>query len=465
MRNIKYGRLLTVVLPVLFSAASITSAAWNIIDIGNGVSAMYGIAIGNVRNDGVNRIYGSNANTHIYEFTYSGNLWNKTDIGTGGGGVTGCLVAGNGRNDGVTRLYGASANAHIYEFSYSGGAWATVDLGNGGNSMNGVALGIGQNDGKIRVYGANSDGHVYEFTFAGGTTWTKADLGLGGVSTGSMNKISLAAGRNDASVRVYAANNDFHMYEFTYSGGSWSNIDMGFGGSLMRDAACGNGRSDGLNRLYGANADGRLYEYAFGSNAWSLFSMDSGSLTNANSWMEGVTIASGRNDGVARVYGADKDTHMYEFTYLADTWTKTDMGSSGGYMQAVAAGSGRNDGVSRIYAANYDFHIYEFSYSTSTSISQNVSNNSLSNAVVYPTFANLSKGDKINFADFTPGADIVIISLPGHVVKTMRADINGSLPAWDGTVDSGGKAASGTYVVHAANNKGEVKLFKILLIK
>ena len=76
---------------------------------------MKGIAIGNGRNDGVMRVYGANSSNHIYEFTYSGGVWNRVDMGTSG--IIGIAI-GNGRNDGVVRVYGANSSNHIYEFTW-----------------------------------------------------------------------------------------------------------------------------------------------------------------------------------------------------------------------------------------------------------------------------------------------------------------------------------------------------------
>ena len=43
------------------------------------------------------------------------------------------------------------------------------------------------------------------------------------------------------------------------------------------------------------------------------------------SWMESLAVGNGRNDGVTRVYGGNRDTHIYEFTYsrargVKQTW-------------------------------------------------------------------------------------------------------------------------------------------------
>jgi hypothetical protein len=74
-------------------------------------------------------------------------------------------MASLSRNDGVIRVYGSNGDKHIYEFTYSGSVWNKVDLGSGGDTMQNVVLGNGRNDGTMRVYGANNDDHIYEFTY------------------------------------------------------------------------------------------------------------------------------------------------------------------------------------------------------------------------------------------------------------------------------------------------------------
>ncbi len=479
MRNAKYYVFIFIALSTILIARSMALAKWSIFDIGKANYTLYGMAMGAARNDGINRIYATSTDTNIYEYTYTGNTWTHDYIGQAWG-IMNSLAIGNGRNDGINRIYVAAVNSHMYELTYStsvAGSWGLVDLGSGlgllngapMNGMNGVALGNGRNDGIIRVYGACDDAHMYEFTYTAGA-WYKVDMGSATAASG-MTKVTLAAGRNDGMIRVYASNDDTHMYEFTYSGGAWTSLDMGSDASQMRGIASGNGRNDvpSYVRIYGANADGRMFENSYSNvnSSWTFSCMDNSTLSNANSWMEAVILENGENDGVLRLYGADHDTHLYEFTYntSVSTFTKVDMGMSGSYMNSITSGFGRNDGIVRIYATNANDHIYEYTFSTSTLISENQSNNAIVNAVVYPTFANLSKGDKINFANFTPGAKLVIFTLAGHVIKSIQADANGLIPSWDGTIDNGGKAASGTYIIHSSDNVGSYKTFKIMLIK
>jgi len=484
MKNSTCSKLLVIVAVILAMAHPVVFAYWSTFDLGTGGSTsnvMYTVAVGAGRNDGINRVYASNANTHIYEYTFSNNSWNKADLGAIGipnAQVTNCIAIGNGRNDGVIRLYAACANNHIYEITYlsSTGKWSTADVGTPNtpslSGMLGIALGNGRNDGTIRLYGASDDTHVYEFTYSGGKWSTPVDMGYPGStsSTGSIakTKVTLATGQNDGIMRVYASCNDSHMYEFTYSTLSgWSYNDMNYGGSFMQGVAAGNGRNDGLIKLYGANSDGCPFEFVWSGSSWTCTLMSGENNLYANAYLSGVTCANGRNDGVTRIYGSDHDTHMYEYYWTPNTssYYKYDMGTCNGAMQAVASGIGRNDGQVRIYAANSNFHVYEFSYTTSTLLADNQSNSSISNAVVYPTYANLSKGDKINFANFTPKAQVIVITLAGHVVRTFYADGIGDIPSWDGSVDGGGKAASGTYIIHASDNVGGHKIFKILLYK
>jgi len=141
----------------------------------------------------------------------------------------------------------------------------------------------------------------------------------------------------------------------------WHRTDMGCGGDYMYSVAVGNGRNDGVMRVYGANRDGSIYEFTWNNifSSWTQTYVGSGS-----GYMMCIAVGAGRNDGVMRVYGASYDGHLYEFTWneTSSSWTKVDVGSGGLGMDCVAIGAGRNDGITRVYGANADFHLYEFSF-------------------------------------------------------------------------------------------------------
>jgi hypothetical protein len=467
--------------------------AWIIKDMGDAgrlQGTMNDIVVAALRpGDSTIRVYAANSNTQIFEFTYNStaNKWDKVSIGTVNGQAINAITVGNGRNDGIKRLYAATRDAHVYELTPTTGTWSCLDLGVAGSGSNsgmlGVTLGNGRNDGYgNRVYAAADNYHLYEYTYSAGV-WSILDMGTG-FSNGAMNKIAIGACRPapDVNNRVYVANNDSSLYEFNWdvATSSWTGYGMGLNGSYMRDVVIGNGRNDGVNSVYAANANGRPYEYVYSAvlSTWTYFCVDNATLTNSNGWIERITISSGIEDGSMRLYGADHDNSIYEYSFGPDyapsfpsyligssTFTKTDIGSATSPMQAIAAGNGRNDGMIRLYAGSSNYHLYEFTYSTSTLLSEIQSNNNIANGIVYPTFVNLSKGVKMNFANFTPNAELTIITLAGHTIKKLHADANGYINPWDGTIEGGGKAASGTYIVHAADNSGNFKVFKILLIK
>lgn len=282
---------------------SYIEGTWNKMDVGMGTIAnpTNSITVGTGRYDGVIRVYTTQFGG-FDEFTFSGGTWTRVHAGYNMWGV----ALGDGRNDGMPRVYGADEDDSIYEFTYSNGEWNQVDIGSGMNDMRGVAVGEARNDDFVRVYGANDDCHVYEFTYEN-ETWTKVDLG--GVPS-PMRAVSIGDGRNDGIMRVYAANVDGHIYEFTYSGDSWAVVDIGYGGSEMHSIAIGAGRNDTVERVYGANGDGHIYEFSYFADTWTKKNVGKG-----NSYMRGVAVGDGRNDEVIRVYGANEDGHIYEFSY------------------------------------------------------------------------------------------------------------------------------------------------------
>jgi len=112
-----------------------------------------------------------------YCWTVSG--WQKTSIGhPGQSTLYGSDIAlGDGRNDWVERVYQINKDAHTYEFSYEGGQWQTDDLGDGGYGWaTGITVGRGRDDSLYHVYACFPDGRVTEYTY---TTGVSEEPGFG----------------------------------------------------------------------------------------------------------------------------------------------------------------------------------------------------------------------------------------------------------------------------------------------
>ena len=309
----------------------------------------------------------------LFMFLFSSRVlagWTQVDLGSGGSAMNQVAVGSGRIGDSTMRVYGANGDTHIYEFAYSGGIWTKTDLNYGeptaGRSWSCVAVGDGRSDGSMHVYGNgirstgdNGNDYLYEFTWSG-TSWTQVSLGS---SAYAWRFIAVGKGRADVLNRVYAASSDYHLYEFYFvTGTGWTQSDMGAGTNNMFGVAVGNGRNDATSHVYGACDDTHIYEYTYGI-PWTKVRIS----TNTGSFPAlGVAVGNGRNDGVTRVYGVYSDGYVYEYSYSAgaSSWTEVNMGSCGGQPNAVAIGAGRSDGLMHVYTAAST--VYEFTYSTTT---------------------------------------------------------------------------------------------------
>ncbi len=104
---------------------------WDSILVHEGESK-WSIAIGNGRNDYPPhyRVYQACHDGYVYEHTWEGDSWNTVAIGVGiGWGLDNNmwgLDIGNGRNDGIIRVYAGNYDRHVYEFSFSASIFETA---------------------------------------------------------------------------------------------------------------------------------------------------------------------------------------------------------------------------------------------------------------------------------------------------------------------------------------------------
>ncbi len=453
-------------------------ASWNQVMIGNGTNHMKSVALGAAKNDNITRLYGANVDGNIYEFSYAGSAWNGSPLVNNGGSSMNSVTIGNGRNDGSIHVYGACGDGNIYEYSYAPAnitianpnGWAKSSMGSGGagSSMNCVVIGAGRNDSSMHVYAACSDGNIYEFTYSSSAgNWNKINITNGILGSAPVNSVVVGNGRNDGIMRVYGAfGGGLSEFTFNTANNSWTQVSLG-GTAVVNGVAVGNGRSDGITHVYGANADGYLHEWSYSNGIWNTVSLGNGGQS-----MNGVALGLGENDNVTRVYGACNDSNIYEFTNVGgNTWNKAPLGNSGNLMWAAAIGSGRNDNVMRVYGANDNNNMYEFTYTNNGNNNNNNNNsnnnsngNNTYNAFPYPSFANISQGGVINFKSVAPGADVKIFTPAGNLVQKLKADSSGVVQPWDGTVQGGSKAGSGTYIVRVSDNNGHNRSFRILIV-
>ncbi len=295
------------------------------------------VALGNARNDGQSRVYvgGGVYDGVIKEFTYTSGKFTETahiTYGTTADIIRGIAV-GDGRNDGYERVYGVSFDGNIYEYSYLDKAWVEQKIYVVPAQLRAIAIGYGRNDNVNRLYIASEDGHIYELTYQNGS-WIKNDLGYGGKR---MHGVAIGAGRNDGVMRVYGANEDGHIYEFSYSGGTWQKEDVGTGSSTMWGVTVGDGRNDGVIRVYGANEDGYIYEFSY--FAQTHFEEDDPAISYTGTW--NIYTCPSCSGGALKYSGQTGAKAEFSFTGTGIKWivTKAKMlGKAKVYLDGVYMG-------------------------------------------------------------------------------------------------------------------------------
>lgn len=360
----------------------------------------YDIEVADGRNDGTNRIYVSTmgpksgtSTTGVYEWIYSNGSWNYTTVKSGILALV-TLAVGDGRNDGVNRVYFTefTSTGRLFEATWANNQWNVVELipGTKYNSLC-VYIGQGRNDGKNRVYLSAPGAGLFEYTYGNGS-WTKLQISAaaGGEGVGCIGDT-----RNDGVNRL--CQNGKAPYDITWKGSSYD-IDTLTGTTDWPDASfIAPGRNDGVNRVYTNTNKGRM-EYTWNGTGWSAFTVDT---THRRG---DYYLAKTKNDGKYHAYTTMSAAGLppgplFEYTWNGSTYSKdTVVDAISGATAMVTAGIGRNDDTVRLYAPNWaKGTIYEITnktpliLSSATESIQNVIQHNFSfSAYPNPTHSNIN---------------------------------------------------------------------------
>jgi hypothetical protein len=285
-----------------------TDNQWQMINFGT-YEAEYGndnltrvnaMTIGPARNDEINRLYASGE--YSIEFAYYSNLFNGSRINTDIQ-WTYDLIIGDVRQDGLNRIYLTTGDA-IYELTFTENGWHQESIVTGFEQLSTLLITEGRNDTIPRLYaGTSMDNHIYEFTWSDGQ-WQMVDCGAID-SHISIDAMDAGSGRNDGINRIYIAGNG-GVAELSYDGTDWQSIQIG--AATYADAlAVGAGRSDGTLYLYVAEEQNTLVEYAY-TDGWYQ-----SSVLVSDQKINGIAIGNGKNDNTTTVYATAEDNYVYEF--------------------------------------------------------------------------------------------------------------------------------------------------------
>jgi hypothetical protein len=185
---------------------------WDYFPIQTGFTCAH-MWLGKVRGDKT-RIYAPNKFGKLYEFEWLGSDYKGEILPIDLSYLT-AVVVGEGRNDGVERIYVAVRGGHLYEVSYTQDEWEVVDMTPTGPSASRYSLRVAktQADKKFRVYAATQNYGLYEYTWNGSKYEGQQLLDA---TTGATACIGIGEGRNDDTVRIYATTfTNGKIYELT----------------------------------------------------------------------------------------------------------------------------------------------------------------------------------------------------------------------------------------------------------
>ena len=333
------------------------AGTWRQQALGQAPALFYGSIVGDPGNTGKIRVYGSAGNGLMYEYSFDGSSWTFAQMPFGvtadgemhNGGV------GPGHDDGVNRLYiAANLSGRVYEASWINGSWSVSLVATLPGATDAI-VGDGRNDGHKRLYVSWQAG-VSEFTWSG-SAWTQ--VVLGNTEGGEVHCVDIATGRNDGINRIYTSNDaNGQVSEYSWNGTGWTKVLMGTNLDV-RNIAFGDGRNDGTMRGYAASADGNVYEYTWNGSAWQNVSI-------GNAGVAGIKVHSNpikaKGDNLNRVYAAAADGGIYEYTWNGSIWQTTKLGSATAYMYGLDSGDGLNKGTTQLYGSSYDGEVYLFEW-------------------------------------------------------------------------------------------------------
>jgi len=339
----------------------------------------------------------------VYLFKIGYSQWTINSLPTGLKSVYGNEFAfGDARNEEKNRFYVVQGkrsagtafidNLHLYEITWDGVICSNeiVDVIYGDYvSCEWISVGDAQNDGNNRIYllfakTINNEYKWYlrEYSWSG-SSWTKNEIFSGASQNTHGTQFIIDDARNDAKKRIYTAGrNDRCVSEFSWSGSSWTVLQMPmppekvsftrvgvnesveFLESNPETMVIGDGRNDGLKRIY-VHDDYDILEYSWENGNWNIeIAVPNADLDHGSS----IVLGDARNDGQNHLYSVNNFDGWYvEYTFNGTTWDVEIIQQTTGQYEnpsLITIADVRNDNIKRIYGIYYIYYWEDGVYPT-----------------------------------------------------------------------------------------------------
>jgi len=181
----------------------------------------------------------------------------------------------------------------------------------------------------------------------------------------SPGEIVIGDARNDGINRLYCANLNNDLVEYTWTGTEWVKTTI-FSGTKFEGVVIGKARAtDNLNRIYcyknlGITGIKKLYEISYENGNWTMQEIPLPMIPSGH-FVTSIIIGDGRNDGVNRLYISTSQFKTYEFRYNGNEWVLESIVSD--HIEIYSLGDGRGNRVNRFYGVTDVDSLFEITYS------------------------------------------------------------------------------------------------------
>lgn len=221
-----------------------------------------------------------------------------------------------------------------------------------GSSVVTIGIGDGDNDGEDEIYAGVSGGSDHDLfeVFQNGSFFNMGGMGL------KVFSICVAdADPTKNGNEVYVGDHDRHIYQYHYSGGSWSINDLGVQPKDIVAMDCGDGDNTAKEDIYYAvKNENYVTKFSYSGGSWIAEDM-------GGDGFKVVSIAVGDSDsnGKNEVYAGDENAHIYRYDLTA-VWSISDMGEQSDDVIALACEDGDNDNTDELFfGVRNDANLYE----------------------------------------------------------------------------------------------------------
>lgn len=271
---------------------------------------------------------------------------------------SGCKIdgvnLGDGRNDGVIRLYGSITHAGKgLEWSWRDGTWSTDTTFSANGSHCTPRLGALKNDGNNAVYvGSWSNNGVKMIAYNNG--WITPETIVNSKDKGNIYALKIGDGCNDTKQRLYIGS-DKGLYQYTWNGQTYDETVVL--NSNVGEFDIGNGRNDGINRIYAGQRNGKqLHELTWNGTQFS----DTIIYTHTSTSKWATHVAAVKGDGVRRIYAWCGT--LIELEYRNKQWVTTDVDLRNAERYYIRSGSVQNDKKNRLYVSEKGKGLMEYTW-------------------------------------------------------------------------------------------------------